>query len=252
MAADSLLSGAGLDQYSLMARLRPALLAVLPVLLTIGYWVPASVLTTLGLSVTALGAFGVTYLLSIIARTRGLARERALGPRAGRRRSARLLTFADDHLPRDTKARYHSFLADKGCRLSSPEEEASDPTTAFERARSAVDRLLVLTKQPRVSPRLYHETVAYGFVRNLRGLKAIALFILGVSLAVNGALTWINRADHSVLTFELVIACVLLAAAAAWTFLVTDDLVCSASTSYGERFLEHCEGAPAPERAGGN
>src|SRR3954466_15200621 len=63
LGLESSLTELGFDRYDRNARLRPALLVVLPMLLVVAIWLPA-VWTTAGALFTLVSACGATYLLA--------------------------------------------------------------------------------------------------------------------------------------------------------------------------------------------
>lgn len=238
MSPSEVLRGLGLDRYDLFARLRPALLVALPPALIALYWlhgIPATLTATLS-------ACGVTYLMAQIARRRGRAIEDLLEDRAGRRHSGRLLTHADTTMAAETKARYHVFLVSCGLRISTPEEEQTDPQIAFDRARSAVDWLLEYTRPLAKQSLLLEENIAYGFYRNLLGLKPIALVTLAVTLAAHVAFSLTQPVvDRASLAEPLLLLLVLLGLLAAWICIINDKAVEDASLAYAIKLLSQCE-----------
>ena len=234
------LRAVGLDRYDLMARLRPALFTLLPVFLVIGVRVP-EIRTAVSGILSAATACGVTYLLVVLARWQGRALEARLGDRVGRLHSARLLTFADATFSRETKTRYHAFLARNGILLSSREEEQADPALAFDRTRSAVDWLLVYTRPKAKQSLLFDENISYGFMRNLRGLKPIAIGVVALMLVANGAVTAEEWMKYQVVLTGVLTEAGLLVILALWISLVTIPAVSQASLAYAQRLFAHCE-----------
>lgn len=234
------LRSVGLDRYDLNARLKPALLALLPCFTVVGYWFPAA-RTFSGVIISLVTTCGVTYLMAQTARRRGRAIEKKLSDRAGRRHSARLLTHADLTIAADTKARYHDFLRMKGLAISTSEEESDDATKAFERARSAVDWLLEHTKPSAKSSLLFEENIAYGFHRNLLGLKPLALGIAVIALVGHIALIALHAMTETELWSGALVGVVLVALVGLWTVLVSKAAVTDASLAYAQRLFSQCE-----------
>jgi hypothetical protein len=234
------LRAVGLDRYDLMARLRPALFTLIPVFLVLGVRVP-EVRTAAGAIIGAATACGVTYFLVLLARSHGRALEQRLGERAGRRHSARLLTLEDPTFARETKMRYHALLAKNGVTLSTLDEERADPALAFDRTRSAVDWLLINTKPDAKKTLLFDDNIAYGFMRNLRGLKPIAIGIDILMMVTNGALIAMAWNDRAATFSAGLIEVGLLVVLALWAFLVTEEAVTQASLAYAQRLFAQCE-----------
>ena len=234
------LRAVGLDRYDLSARLRPALFALIPVFLVVGFQVPEA-RTTAGAVISATTACGVTYFLALLARRLGRALEQRLGERIGRRHSARLLMLDDPTFALETKKRYYAFLTRKGLTLSTFDEERADPALALDRTRSAVDWLLIYTKPDAKKTLLFDDNIGYGFIRNLRGLKPFAIGIVVAAMLANGALVAAAWHDRAAMIGGSVLEAVLLIDLALWVFLVTDAAVGQASLAYAQRLLSQCE-----------
>ncbi|WP_158809561.1 hypothetical protein [Beijerinckia sp. L45] len=248
LSFDAILRGVGLDRYALNARLKPALLGLLPIFLVVGFWVPEA-RTMVGAFVSAATACGLTFLLAQIARNRGRTLERRLGDRVGRLHSARLLTFADRSFAAETKNRYHTFLLSKNIRVSTADEEKASPDDAFDRARAAVDWLLVHTLPDAKKSLLFEENIAYGFARNLYGIKAIAISIAVLAMMADAAMIFIRLPDRSPAVGGSIVGALLLLALAMWVFFVNEDLVRESSLAYAQRLFSQCEPAAAAEVA---
>lgn len=236
-----LLKRAGLDRYDFNARLRPALFVLLPALILVTFWLPAA-RTFMGSIVTLLSACGLTYLLAQVARRRGRAAERALGDRAGRRHSARLLTHTDTTIAAPTKARYHAYLrASGGLELSTSEEEAQDASLAYDRARSAVDWLLEHTRPSAKASLLFDDNIAYGFQRNLYGMKLLGVAIAVLCLVANAGLLWLRPLDDSQFWTAALLECGISALIFLWLSQVSAGSVEDASLAYAQKLFAQCE-----------
>lgn len=246
MTSSSFIRSLGLDRYDLNARLRPALLVVLPLILLALYWIGAK--TIMGSIAGIISACGVTYLMAQVARRRGRAVEASLGDRAGRRHSARLLTHADNTIAAETKARYHAFLVGRGLRISTVEEEKAEPGVAFERTRSAVDWLLEHTRPTAKESLLLEENIAYGFNRNLLGLKPIAIATLSLAIAAHVALMISASLGGASLVWPAMILLTLLGTVAVWILVINQDAVEDASLAYAQRLFSQCEGSEAANK----
>jgi hypothetical protein len=241
----------GLDRYDINARLRPALLALLPIYVVVGFWFPQA-RTLTGLVLGIVTTCGVTYLMAQTVRRRGRAVERGMGDRAGRLHSARLLTHGDTTFTAETKARYHVYLRNHGIEISSPEEERAAPKQALARARSAVDWLLEHTRANAKPSLLFDENIAYGFHRNLYGIKPLAIAIVVAATVAHAGLIGFEPLDANTLRTAAVVGAVLGTLAALWCFLVSQSAVTDASLAYAQRLFNQCETpVQAASRLGG-
>lgn len=235
-----LLRSVGLSRYELNARLKPALLALLPALVVALFWHPGA-WSIAGSVVAAASACGVLYAIALLARNRGRAAERKLDREVGRNHTARLLTHTDETFLPETKARYHAYLRAHDRILSTPEEEAAAPELAFRRARSAVDWLLENTRDGGEAALLLDENVAYGFQRNLFGLKPFGIGLCVIALAAHVVLLALASPGGERFWFGVAGCAFLCALLFYWIFLVTQGTVAEASMAYAQRLLANCE-----------
>jgi hypothetical protein len=133
------------DDYNRQARLYPALLGVLPLLVALLAWYPSLLTTNIGTTlVTIAGSCGVLFGLSIFSRSCGKRAENRLLKAWGGWPTTLWLRHSGEHLPPPTKQRYHKALARSvpDIRLPSAAEETANPTLADESYRSAVEWLI--------------------------------------------------------------------------------------------------------------
>lgn len=244
---DQLLRSSGLDRYDRNARLYPALLSLLPVFVVIALWLP-QVWTLLGGLTSLILAFGLIFFIAQIVRYLGRRVERRLGRKVGRAKTAVLLSHADTQIPQDTKARYHKFLASHGLNIPDRAAELADPIAAHQMYRSAVDWLLEHTRPNAKASMLLNENIAYGFRRNLMGLKPVAIML---AMMATGANTYqiFTGTEQSRVIAAIAVELFFLLALGAWLYVVRADFVEDASMAYAERFLAQCEKAKAAPRS---
>lgn len=238
MSADSFFR---MDRYELNARLRPALLAALPVLLLAAFWL-SSVWTMLGGVASLAITCGLALLLSKIARYRGRQVEVRLAERIGKRTTVAALRHADTRIDPITKARYHAALRASGHIIPTSSDEANDPVAADLHYSGCATWLLEMTRDKARFALLADENIDYGFRRNLFGLKPVALALLVAAFLTNviaAALLW----DGLDQTFwkALVLGAVYLGAIGVWTRLVTVEFVEDASHAFAARLLAACD-----------
>jgi hypothetical protein len=163
------------DAYERRARLAPAALVALPLIVFFSY---AFLHPLQGLLIPILTGAGVTVIAAEITRSRGKATERALVPtwdglpttRALRRRGA------GDGKDR----RRHRRLVDALLpgQLPTAADEAADPIAADARYDAAVRAVLAKLRADNHAAVLNTENRNYGFRRNMLGLRAPALIVL--------------------------------------------------------------------------
>lgn len=172
------------DPYERQARLYPALLAGLPVIVMATVLYGSNSVITAASTVAA--SCGGLYLLANIARERGRCLEPILYAVWGGKPTTQLLRHRDRSIEAPTKRRYHAFLSQM-VNLQFPDEteEETNPSQADDMYQSAVRWLLNHTRDQSKYKMIFDENIAYGFRRNAYGLKNIGI---GICLA---SLTWV-------------------------------------------------------------
>ena len=197
------------DSYNRIARLYPALLAMVPALLLAAAAYPA----WLSLDLPKGAAFLVIvscllYFLASIARSRGKNLEPLLIAKWGGWPSTVILRRSDTTLDPYTKERYYAELERLGqdIRLPTVDEENQSPLEADTLYRSATKRLIEARRG--VQYKILHaENASYGFRRNMLGLKPIAVTI-AISSAAIAIVVWLLKAHATKLTFAVLVAMV--------------------------------------------
>lgn len=196
------------DSYGRVARLYPALLASAPLVWTLGTIQPD--LLSDGKSkliVTLIVAFGGLVLLGNLARSCGKNIEEKLIHAWGGMRTTILLRHSDPTLDRFTKGRYHLALQNLcGDSLVMPtqEQELAAPLEANEKYRSAT-KCLIENRRDKKYDLLHKELAAYGFRRNLLGLKPVCLLIIAVSTAIN-LIAWQPQSPPAMQEIDVIVA----------------------------------------------
>lgn len=247
MPLATLMKDLNFDRYDRNARLQPALLAILPLLVSIGVWAPG-IRSSSGWAVSLAAACGALFLMAQATRRRGRALERAWGDRIGRRHSARLLSFADDTIGGVRKRRIREWIGLHGRALPDADAERADPRGADDERMSAIAWLLEVTRPDAETSLLLAENVSYGFWRNMRGLRPLGIGLAFAAAAGNAAL--LHRVGAADPGFWLGVAalgfCVV--AMAAWSLLVTVRAVEDASLAYAERLFAQIDNPAVNER----
>ncbi|MEU6277904.1 hypothetical protein ABZ871_36735 [Streptomyces populi] len=236
------------DKYSRRARLRPLLIALLPVALPV-----AAALPTLP-GTHALWALlvcsGLPLCADQLGRSRGKRIEEGLFRSWGGKPSVQLLRWRGPN-ERVRLAFLHETLqriVGPALQLPSESEEQRDPEGA-DRVYDTAG--LVLRSRARALPGarlLLEQNCEYGFRRNALGLRPYALSVAVAGLiAVTAWLTapggWWGRPATPLVVVLVVLEVGLVAF---WTLLVRPSWVASAAWLYAERLLETCADAGSP------
>lgn len=231
-----------LDTYSIKARLFPALVAMAPALslfLMAGSWTDPGFPE----AITAMTIGVLFFAAAELARRAGKHVEARMLKLTGGRHENRELTFEDTTIEQATKARYREFLATQvGIAAPTRESEAKDPATAQSFYAACYDYLRLNTYDTEKFRILFNENVAYGYLRNLLGLKPYAIGINIAAAFAAWALYKHPPAFASMTDGKLIIQ----AGLAIWhifylVLAVTERSVSAASNRYARQLTLSCE-----------
>jgi len=231
------------DRYALTARVTPAAIVLLPLVVAMSVWVggawPQKILFA--------GAFwmGLAFLAGQIARDEGKRREAKLWQAWGGRPTTRLLRHSDPMLPQPVRQRYHTRLATlvPSITLPTADEERTAPRAADEVYESCVIVLLERTRDPKQFPLVLTENIGYGFRRNLYGLKpaAIVLTIVGIVAVTAKLLMDIPAAGNELVAVDASALFLLSLLLAIWVARISSAWVKAAADAYAVRLLSSCD-----------
>jgi hypothetical protein len=244
------------SDYSLQARLYPALLVLLPPLLMLIAWFPKLVTSTIIRTlVTFVVSCGLLFFLADFSRSVGAqAQERLLADWGGWPTTL-WLRHSDTHLNETTKARYHAFLARHlpDVILPTADQERQNPKGADKAYSSAVDWLREQCRGTGIPQAVLvlNENIDYGFRRNMLGLRPFALWAIAATFiaSVAAIIYRTAQAGHWSATalFKQTPVAVygamtgLLIALVCWVSLVRDEWVLAAGNSYARALLACCD-----------
>lgn len=239
------------DAYGRQARLYPALLTLLPLAALVVAVFPVVLTSGIGGSLLAAAvSCGLIFLLADVSRTAGKRLEPKLLKLWGGWPTTLWLRHSSHLLPSATKARYHAFFSARipGLTLPSQTEELNDPAKADDTYRSATQWL---QEQCRGSefPLVHKENAAYGFRRNLLGLKpyglSLSLFcFFALAGVVSSQVVFLSppylRNIQSVPVAEIGALIFAFLASISWLF-IRPQWVRGASDTYSRALLACCD-----------
>ena len=138
-------------------------------------------------------------------------------------------------------------LSEHGVKVPSRASEVSNPDAARQGFRSAIDWLLEHTRPNAEASLLLNENIAYGFRRNLLGMKPIALTLLVLALGANLYMI-ITHDDQTQVVAAGIVEFFLVLASATWLVVVRPNFVEDASLAYAQRLFAQCENTVAAPR----
>ena len=229
-----------LDFYTFKARLLPALLVALPLVITGIAIFPQYLASWKSLYAVAVSC-GFIYLLAELGRRAGTLKQKGLYEGWGGKPSIVML--------RHRKAANKALVAERHrklavlfphLRLPSPEEERQNPKKADEIYEVLGQALIDLTRDKKIFSLLFQENCSYGFWRNLWGLKPAGITASLLALASIVALdllkpTYIASIDKGALIVPVLLNVVFLCV---WIFWVTPKSVRIPAEAYSERLFE--------------
>jgi hypothetical protein len=230
------------DQYTIRARVLPALLVALPVGLAALAWFPA-------------GLPGGSIIAGLLAWSGGTVLVAQLGRDAGRRKQPEL--FRSWGGPPTTKRLRHSGEGNRVTRerihkkltalmrkkVPSPDQEAADPRAADEAYEGCIEFLKGKTRDRKKFNLVFEENCNYGFRRNLWGLKPVGVALAVVALTATAVLPLVRNGAWTVATMQpaLVPGAIIILILLGWVVVVTPRWVEVPANAYAERLLEATE-----------
>ena len=228
-------------QYTVPARLYPALLVCLPATLSIVAWFPDR-FVGYGFLCTVATTSGFGLLLCQLGRDSGKRKEAGLWLSWGGKPTTQLLRHRDKFLDANTKARYHSHLGVMvpGIAMPTADEEAQNSPAADQIYDSCVKYLLQKTRDSKQFALLFQENVSYGFRRNLWAMKPAGIGFAIIGLIASSLATLMHYSDSLpvVAGFVTLINAFLLAW---WLVRITPDWVRVPAFAYAQELLAACD-----------
>ncbi len=171
------------DDYEIRARILPAIIVFLPVMIPVFLIVYGEMTATVSFLFSGIVLAALVYPLSFIVRRPGSRLEKTLWEQWGGPPSTRVMRWRDNTFSISLKTELHKAVRDYcGITLSDLDEEQNDPPEADEKIGDAFIQVkhLVYHDDPKGMWRKYN--AEYGFNRNLLGCKYlwIALSVVGV------------------------------------------------------------------------
>lgn len=232
------------DEYSLNARVRPSLLALLPPVLSIYVLFPKLYEEVVGL-VGLLLVFGLVTALSHFVRYRGKIAEKKLYASWGGKPTTSMLRQSNTVIDKVTKQRYYDFFRENinGWFPPLPEIESRNSDEADVFYESAVRWLLEKTRDTKKYRLLFKENISYGFRRNCYGIKWYSVILsLASILILISDIAFPNFIEAQTnLDLSLTVVALSTVLLIWWTLLVNSGWVKDSSESYAIRLLSSCE-----------
>jgi hypothetical protein len=225
-----------MDQYDRHARLKPALVAFLPISLTVLALAPEAIAGWSGALALIIQAGG-SYLLAQIIGDIGKKKESALYARFGGRPSDRLLSHKTAPNKTILAMRHAKLQVLMGkVRIPTASAEDKNPTAAADVYAGCVD---FLRGKCRGDQSVFRENMNFGFRRNLWGIKKAGIMasLVGV-IVICSELYGLASAHEPINPALWFIAGLDVLMLAIWIFVVTPAWVIRAGHLYADRLME--------------
>jgi hypothetical protein len=233
-----------LDPYERKARLTPMLVALVPVLVLLLVYTPIQLEFSVK-SITGILLYSAACsALSVFARRAGKRVEEALKTEWGGWPTTLIFRHRDSTIDSMTKARIHSELSRMipGTSAPTPAEELTDPSAADVVYLAWSEHLRKKARNDsKQFPHIFNENCAYGFCRNMYGLRTFVLWIslLAMGISLGMAFYHWHAAPQLFLT-DLGCSLGILGFAVLWRLVVSRALVKQAAYDYAKRLLDDC------------
>jgi len=179
-----------LDEYEVKARMAPAIILVLPVI--VGCLYTAPVLSSWPVfAASGICCLVLLYGLGYVVRARGNKIEPSLWNAWGGPPSTRFLRHHDSTLPTATKAQIRVQVEKKfSIALLSADEERREPARADRAISDAFRRVRQYLRQRNPVGLWFKQNAEYGFCRNLFGCRVLLLALALASAVFTGFYGW--------------------------------------------------------------
>lgn len=220
------------DPYERKARVYPALLVLLPLIISVSFNYPELYSSLAGL-VALVAAMGGVHLIAHAARDSGKKKEAGLYESWGGVRSVAIFRHSDKTIPKPAKRKLHAHLANiTDIEAPSIEGEKISPGEADEIYRSWSDHLRVNARDTKKHNLLFQELINYGFRRNVYGMK----YWYSISGILALSLFKLSGVDLTQVEFGVML--IVAAYSIYLTVIVNSEWVRIPSNEYAKRLIE--------------
>lgn len=219
------------DDYDRRAKIMPVVIFTIPMLV---FMVTGFINKGIMSVITFIVNIAVIYLIGMNVRNLGKTAERKMLLEWGGMQTAILMRHSDNTIDAITKSRYHRFLEQStNQQLPSEEEERINQNNADRKYQSCIWWLIQRTREDKM---VKNNLISYGYIRNLYGLKNIAIIIYLVCIVMNIYLYINNKFDMAVV--NIVVFCI-------WIFmfliLVRKDTAKREAKKYALSLIRKCD-----------
>ncbi|MCF8419419.1 MAG: hypothetical protein K9G63_11080 [Melioribacteraceae bacterium] len=230
------------DEYERRARIYPALILLLPLILEI-YIIFPQILRLEGIAGGVVLYVALASFFASIVRKKGKDKQKQLWDELGAKPTTILLRRNDKTISKETKLRYYKKIQELIPDLTLPneEEEKLNPKQADEKYNSAIDYLLEYTRDTKNYSLVFKENILYGFARNLWGIKIESIILIIVTLIVSIIILLLPQNEINDSLSIIIISMFEILLLFFWIFYVNKQLVIMSGNNYGIALLRILE-----------
>ena len=225
----------GFDAYSLVARILPGYITIVPLTLPL-LLTPGGVQLSLGAAALLLP---VLYFIAYqIGRARGEKKEKQLWRKWGGPPTTRFLRHSNGEYDADKRKAVHEKLRHLGLKVPTIDEEERDPQSTDKCYGHCTFEIIRRTRNLETYPLVLRTLISYGLQRNLFGLKYIAIVIALLSLSISCIIAIFSQTPLVELGPTAFAILINLGLFLIWAFGVTETRVKFAAEEYAQHLFE--------------
>jgi len=227
------------DYYTLVARLLPTYLVILPLVLLCFILFP-DIQNFYGILAGIFVPFGVTVLLAQIGRDAGKQKESWLFSSWGGIPTNNMLSNIHSTIDKNSLKRYHQKLEKliPGLEIPTEDEERGNPDKALQIFQSCTKYLRENTRDLKKFNLIFSENVNYGFRRNLWGMKREGACAAYISSVVSFFIfAYKLNVDNFLFPIALIVGVICLAMFLLWMYKVNPKWIKIVADAYAERLI---------------
>ncbi|PYV14634.1 MAG: hypothetical protein DMG21_17505 [Acidobacteria bacterium] len=200
------------DAYEWRARVFPAVIVSLPVVIALWSALLWKDITVGGGTASGLVSLAIIYALSTVVRSNGVRLQQELFKKWGAHPSTIVLRWRDKTLGNDLKAKYRrAVVSTLKLPIPTEREESENPADADKLIAQAFDRIRGVLRDEDADGLWATHNADYGFHRNLMGSRVLWLSVSVVGVLVSGILVYLQptktAASGLVANFGIVAGC---------------------------------------------
>ena len=225
----------GFDAYSLVARILPGYVTLVPIALPL-LLMPNGVQLSFGSIALMLPL--VYFVAYQIGKEPGKRNEKKLWRKWGGAPTTRFLRHSNEEYGDGRRLRLQERLTQLGMTVPTPQEEEQDPSAADVHYEVCTSEIIRRTRNVETFPLVFRSVTSYGLQRNLWGLKAFGIVAIVISAMTCILMLFLYGAGDQQIVAAALALLVDLALLLIWVFGVNEGRVRMAAEEYARNLFE--------------